>query len=126
MLKLFGLDIAQCKTDYETIKASASEDFKKLTTQARIGSTDLHYDFLSEEGKNELDFILLHLHHQQEVSQVSLLSHLANILLIFHPAGEVYFILKHLVDHSELVKKKEAKEVSRLKWHVPSNYQEHS
>ena len=62
ILKLFNLKSSTCHFDYEAIKNSVSEEFKEYTAQVKLASEELHYDFLSEYGKKELDFILMYLH----------------------------------------------------------------
>lgn len=55
--------------------------------------TKLYYDYLTEHGKKQLNFILLDLNRYHKVERLQFVAHLANILLIFMPPWEVYSVL---------------------------------
>ena len=77
----------------------------------------LNYDYLTNYGKKELEFIMMYMHQKLEVQRVQFLGHLANILIIFMPPCEVFYVLRKLVHGSAAIKRKG--EQGRLTWHVP-------
>lgn len=88
---------------------------------------ELHYDYLTEAGVRELDFMLMYMNQKMAVKRVQFLGHLANILLIFLPPAEVFFLLKELVGRTGKIKcDKDKTAKSRLRWHVPTDADDHA
>ena len=75
----------------------------------------INYDYLSNFGKNQLDFILCYFCKRLNISRVKVLGHLASILLLFMPTEEVFSILKIIVDKSHQTEQKQ-----KLRWHIPT------
>ena len=119
---MFGIDSAKCFVDYQATKKSAGEDFVELAGGLSIVGKELHYKYLSEFGVKELDFILMYMHQKLGVKRVQFLGHMANILLIFLPPAEVFFVLQQLVDRTGKIKcNKDTTEKQRLRWHIPTD-----
>ena len=77
----------------------------------------LNYDYLTNYGKKELEFIIMYMHQKLSVQRVQFLGHLANILIIFIPPCEVFYVLRKLAHESAAIKSKG--DQGRLRWFVP-------
>lgn len=63
--------------------------------------SNLQYDYLSEQGKQELKVMLALLVQHQCLQRVQFLGHLATLMLIYMPPCEVYSVLAALIQSSE-------------------------
>ena len=52
----------KCQFDYEAVKNAAGKDFIEYTSQISLIRGQLHYDFLTDNGHKELDFMMMYLH----------------------------------------------------------------
>ena len=91
--KLFNLKGSICNFEYNAVKESQTKDFLLYCRESKIVSDHLYYDFLTEEGKVELDFILMYMEQNMEVERIQFLGVLASLLLIYMPASEVFCVL---------------------------------
>lgn len=65
---------------------------------------NLRFDILTNQGKNELEFILMYMHTKRGVQKVTLLGHIGCLLLIYLKPSEVYGIFTKLVDNTGKIK----------------------
>ena len=112
--------------DYQATKDSCTKDFFEYTKQLQVVSENLYYNYLSDEGKVELDFLLMYMHKNMDVQRIQFLGSLANILMIYLPTSEIYQILKALIKQSDKMKTKDPEQRQRLRWHIPTNAEDHT
>jgi len=55
----------------------AGEEFVELTSESRVAQNRAKFDFLNEEGKAHLEFILMYLHKKQNIKTGYILVHVA-------------------------------------------------
>jgi hypothetical protein len=60
ILEHFDLKSRQCHYDYVAIKNSVGEDFLEFTSEIQLASQHLYFDYLTEFGKKELEFMLMY------------------------------------------------------------------
>ena len=70
LLKIFEIKPDMCYYEYQATKKAAGEDFVKLTSEMSIVGNELHYNFLTPFGIQQLDFILMHMHQNMGVKRI--------------------------------------------------------
>ena len=75
-------------------------DFVNFTSSLKIGEKLLYYDYLTDQGRRELDFMLVYFMRNLNVERIQLCSHLVNLLLIFMPPWEVFAVMRKLIQNS--------------------------
>lgn len=123
--RYFKLNPKQCNYDYEAVKNSAGKEFLEFTAELKLVTKHLFYDFLTELGRSELEFILMYLHSKLGVQRIQFVAHIGNILMIYLPPAEVYQVLMQLVNQTYRIKK-DPKENGRLRWFLPHDANDHA
>ena len=100
IMKYFNLKPTKCFIDYKILKKALGPDFVNFTSSLHIGEKSLYYDYLTEQGCHELDFMLVYFMRNMNVERVQFCSHLVNILLIFMPPWEVLAVMQKLIQNS--------------------------
>ena len=91
-----------CFFEYQAVKNSAEKDFVKFTEEVLEVTSHLRYDYLSDEGKRELEFILMFLHIKYGVKRIYLLAHIGSILMIYFSPSEIFKIFMSLIERTAL------------------------
>ena len=79
-------------------------DFIKYTNEIDLYSKELYYDYLSEHGRKELDFIIIYFGRNLYLERLSFIAHIINILFIFMPEWESFSAIKIMLDKSRKIK----------------------
>lgn len=67
ILKHFSLSETQCEQNYASARKLAGEQTWQNALNSRIAQKNVAYNFLTEEGKCELEFILMYLHKKHSL-----------------------------------------------------------
>jgi hypothetical protein len=84
---------------------------------------NLRFNFLTEYGKGELEFILMYMYTHHGLKRVSLLGHIGALLLVYLRPSEVYSLFMKLLDNTGKIKNNPA-EKNNLRWHLPKDEQD--
>ena len=118
ILTYLDFDGSTADKNYLCAKEIAGADFIETTgasllTVKKCGSLA---DILTDAGKREVEFILMHLNKQMGLETSPGLIHLSVALLVMLRPSEVFFVVEKLARSSrETVKKGE---VGKMRWHV--------
>ena len=135
ILKFLEIKPIKSYVEYHGLKKSLGLEFLEFTDQLELANQSLYYDYLTDFGKKELDFMLIYFMRNYNVHRVQFLAHFANILLIFMPAWEAFAVIKSLVESSNKIKKpankkynnvKDKPEDIKLRWHIAHDATDHA
>ena len=87
-----------------------------MTQKEHILSRKSNLDFLTEEGKGELEFILMYFNRKVNIKTCFFLTHMISILFVFLKPCEVYCLLDKIHQSSKV--KVEKGQVDGLRWHM--------
>jgi len=86
---------------------------------ARHAQKRLTLDFLNEFGHAELEFILMHLNKQLNISFTYILVHLTALLMVILKPSECFFVVETLVKRSWGIF--QANNQDKMRWHCSPN-----
>ena len=86
-----------------------------MCKESRIAQKDVTYNFLTDEGKGELEFILMYVHKKHSLTSNPLMPHIASLLFLYLDPVEVYAVLSCMIE--ETIAKFKAKKQDKLRWY---------
>ena len=98
------------------VKEQAGDEFVEGCKKVRIAQKNIRFDFLNDNGKNELEFMLAYLFKKYNLQGAYCLQHIGMVLLIFMMPAEVYCILDTIVQRT--VDAFQDKKQDDLEWYV--------
>jgi len=85
------------RNQYALVKSIAGEDFVSLTKDSRmIQSQSTLPDFLTQEAKSELEFMLMYINKKMQLKTCYYLANLMQLLMVFLKPAEVYAVIECL------------------------------
>ena len=101
-MTFFKINPEQAENQYTLVKGIAGPEFVEMTQKEHILSRKSNLDFLTDEGKGELEFILMYLNKKVNIKTCFYLAHMISILFVFLKPGEVYCLIDKLHQGSKL------------------------
>ena len=95
-MTFFKINPEQAENQYTLVKGIAGPEFVEMTQKEHILSRKSNLDFLTDEGKGELEFILMYLNKKVNIKTCFYLTHMISILFVFLKPGEVYCLIDKL------------------------------